>query len=401
MSEMAASELVRKIHAAGVQIVLAITGGGSRAIAELLEVPGGSRTLLEAVVPYSSEALVQFLGGKPEQFCSARTARGMAMAGFQRGRALAATSPSPPAPLPSRERGELELIVGVGCTASLVSDRPKAGAHRVHVAFQTAGATVTYSLELAKGRRSRAEEERIAARMVLTVVAEAAGLNERLALPVVVVERMESTRTVAPDSWRELLLGQTNVVAASPSPPAPLPSREKGDIPRVVFPGAFNPLHDGHRRMAQIAARRLNAPVHFEISVHNVDKLPLDYTEMELRAAQFESSGLPLWFTRAPTFEEKSTIFPGATFIVGADTLVRIGQPCYYHNDPVAAEVAIAEIAERGCRFLVFGRLVQEKFETLDDLKLPASLRKLCDQVPAEEFRADVSSTELRRKVDA
>src|SRR5262245_59202876 len=115
MSDSAVHELIGKIHTAGRQIVVAITGGGSRAIAELLEVPGGSRTLLEAVVPYSSEALVQFLGGKPEQFCSARTARGMAMAGFQRGSGLVAgspdatPSPSPPAPLPSRERGELEL----------------------------------------------------------------------------------------------------------------------------------------------------------------------------------------------------------------------------------------------------------------------------------------------------
>jgi nicotinic acid mononucleotide adenylyltransferase len=171
-------------------------------------------------------------------------------------------------------------------------------------------------------------------------------------------------------------------------------------MPKAVFPGAFNPLHDGHRRMAEIAARRLNEPVQFEISVHNVDKLPLDYTEMELRAAQFDRSRLPLWFTRAPTFEEKSAIFPGATFIVGADTLVRIGQACYYHNDPAAADAAIAEIAERGCRFLVFGRLVHGKFQTLDDLALPASLRKLCDEVPAEEFRADVSSTELRRQAE-
>jgi hypothetical protein len=153
--------------------------------------------------------------------------------------------------------------------------------------------------------------------------------------------------------------------------------------------------------MAEIAARRLNATVHFEISVHNVDKLPLDYTEMALRAAQFDNAGLSLWFTRAPTFEEKSVIFPGATFIVGADTLLRIGQPCYYHNDPAAAEAAIAEIAERRCRFLVFGRLVQGKFQTLDDLALSPSLRKLCDEVPAEEFRADVSSTELRRRAGA
>jgi hypothetical protein len=297
-------------------------------------------------------------------------------------------------------------VVGIGCTASLVSDRPKAGAHRVHVAFQTAAATVTHSLDLKKGRRSRVEEERIAAEMVLNAVAESVALDERLVLLLGGSECVESARTVASESWRELLLGRTNVVTASPSPPAPLPSRERGDKgtqvdpPRVIFPGAFNPLHDGHRRMAEIAARWLNAPVHFEISVHNVDKLPLDYTEMELRGAQFKSSGLPLWFTRAPTFEEKSAIFPGATFIVGADTLLRIGQPCYYHNDPAAAEAAIAEIAERGCRFLVFGRLVQDKFQTLDGLALSPSLRKLCDEVPVNEFRADVSSTKLRRQTE-
>ncbi len=58
-------ELVSQIHAAPGQIVLAVTGGGSRAIADLLEVPGGSRTLLEAVVPYSAAALAEFFGAAP------------------------------------------------------------------------------------------------------------------------------------------------------------------------------------------------------------------------------------------------------------------------------------------------------------------------------------------------
>ena len=75
-------------------MVLAITGGGSGAIADLLEVPGGSRTVLEAVVPYSAAALVEFLRGKPEQFCSARTARAMAMAAFQRAGICKATPAS-------------------------------------------------------------------------------------------------------------------------------------------------------------------------------------------------------------------------------------------------------------------------------------------------------------------
>ena len=47
-------QLVQQIHDSPTRIVLAASGGGSRAIADLLEVPGGSRTLLEAIVPYSA-----------------------------------------------------------------------------------------------------------------------------------------------------------------------------------------------------------------------------------------------------------------------------------------------------------------------------------------------------------
>ena len=60
-------------------------------------------------------------------------------------------------------------------------------------------------------------------------------------------------------------------------------------------------------------------------------------------------------------------------------------------------EAAIAEIAARGCRFLVFGRQVSGCFCTLADLSLPAELVALCDPVPENEFRSDISSTELRR----
>src|SRR5262245_3945327 len=122
MPENSPSELIRQIHGASGQMVIAVTGGGSRAIAELLEVPGGSRTVLEAIVPYSAEAQIEFLEGKPGQFCSGRTARAMAMAAFQRARRLQ-----------DRGGGSLTPAIGIGCTASLVSDRPKRGPHRVHV----------------------------------------------------------------------------------------------------------------------------------------------------------------------------------------------------------------------------------------------------------------------------
>jgi nicotinic acid mononucleotide adenylyltransferase len=168
------------------------------------------------------------------------------------------------------------------------------------------------------------------------------------------------------------------------------------DTRGVIFPGAFHPLHDGHRKMAHVAADILGKDVEFELSVRNVDKPELNETEVARRVAQFES-GQAVWLTRAPTFAEKARIFPEATFIVGTDTLVRIADPHYYGNDPSRREQALEVIATLECRFLVFGRSGPGGFEVLSDLDLPPQLSRLCQEVPAAQFRADVSSSEIRR----
>ncbi|MFW6125110.1 MAG: hypothetical protein ACOC46_03085, partial [Pirellulales bacterium] len=173
--------------------------------------------------------------------------------------------------------------------------------------------------------------------------------------------------------------------------------REPGEPARIVFAGAFNPLHVGHRRMTEVAEDLLGAGVHFEISVVNVDKPPMDYTAMECRAGQF-APDRPVWFTRAATFEEKSQLFPEATFVVGVDTLRRIAAPRYYEDDERARHKAIGRIADRGCRFLVFGRDMGTGFMRLGDLDLPEPLLKICREVPPERFREDISSTELRHR---
>jgi nicotinamide mononucleotide (NMN) deamidase PncC len=366
-------QLVKNIHASPARLVMAVSGGGSGAVSRLLEVPGASRTVIEAAIPYAEKALQAWIGGPAEHACSAQTARVMAAAAFHRARSYHPDYPTP---------------AGIACTAALSTDRPRRGDHRIHIAAQTAARTALWSLELQKGRRSRAEEELLATRLLLNAVADACDVGDRLDLELVENEIVRYDETTAPAEWQDLMLGRTEVAL----------SRGTDNMDKTaVFPGAFNPLHEGHRRMAEAAKELLQIPILMEISITNVDKAPLDYCEMRRRIEQFPPE-LPVCFTRARTFDEKSKLFPGRWFVVGVDTLKRIASPDYYGNDESAALAAIERIASRGCRFLVFGRKMGGDFVRPADLALPEPLRAICREVPPERFRLDVSSTELRER---
>jgi nicotinamide mononucleotide (NMN) deamidase PncC len=372
MINPAKHELVERIHASGRGCVLALTGGGSQAIADLLSVPGASATVLEARIPYSEAALAEWLGGKFDQACNEPTARAMAMAAFERARELSTEDPS--------------TLCGIGATASLATTRPKRGAHRAFIAWQTAEATVSYASEFVKERRTREEEESVVAELVLDAVAEASGAvyeTPRIASSDEPIARREKR---APKEWTELLLGARSRV-----------EYRIAEEPRVVFSGAFNPLHAGHRQMVEAATARCGMPVTLELSIANVDKPTLDFIEIDRRLA--DMSDHPVLLTRAATCVEKAALVPGAIFVVGADTIARIADEKYYGGDHKKRDSAIAAIAAKGCRFLVFGRAVNGHFRLPSDLMLPSQLRSLCDEVCEAEFRKDISSTELRTEV--
>lgn len=236
--------------------------------------------------------------------------------------------------------------------------------------------------------RTRLSRQKEAAVKVLSL------LQQRLDI------ELAQLRRVLPDAdWFDLIRANVDAVCLE----GPATERRGGEQQRyssgVIFPGAFNPLHEGHRRMAAVASQLLGAPTEFELSLINVDKHPLRRFEATRRAAQLQAHG-SVWLTRAATFAEKAELFPGAVFVVGADTMARIAHPRYYGDDDGRLDACVNALADHGCRFLFFGRTLDGVFHTLDALSLPERLAALCDEVPPEQFRVDVCSTDLRGRHD-
>jgi len=370
------SRLIAMLAGRPVQLVVVATGGGTRALAQLVTTPGASAVVLEGLVPYSRQSVDRLLGGPQETYCSDRAARRLAIVAWQR--AVEST-------------GRPAEAVGVAVVASLKTLHPKRGVHRVIVAVQSLAATSVVSLALSTDARSRDAEEDVAALLVLHEI-------ERLLDPAVdrdlsavlrPDERVHRLTCVAPQAWRDLLANARRAVGAGTTTTDPAPER-------LLFPGSFDPLHAGHREMARIAEEIAERPVEFELSIANVEKPLLDYCELETRCAQF--AGRPLWVTRAATFLEKLAIFPRSTFVLGADTFARLADPRYYGGSAEAAAAAVRAIVEQARGLVVFGRERGGVFEDPAGLDVPEPLRRIAYFVSQREFRRDISSTDLRRE---
>ena len=386
-------QLIAGLHASGRKAALAITGGGSGAIAELLRVPGGSRLLIEAQIPYDAQALAMFLGFAPAQASSADTAIAMARTARARAASLA----------PANSDGGTELVgrdlVGLGATAALVSDRPRKGEHRFHIAFANAAGIAHCTCVMAKGRRDRAAEEDLVSRAIVLWLARACGVVAPSPRSLLDADEHYAETVLPPvdaptDTIDQLLAGEVDRLTVQPDGQMMLSAPQ----PVVLFPGSFNPMHEGHVSLAQAAEELRQQPVAFELSVTNVDKPPLAGETVRQRLAQFAWRA-PVELTRAPTFVEKARLFPGTTFVVGADTAERLFGSKYYGGDEDRMHMALEEIANSGSSFLVAVRLdAAGRVRALNDIPVPRRYADLFSEIPEHHFRVDTSSSEIRAR---
>lgn len=360
-------------------VYMICTGAGAGIQEMLWEVPGISDVLCGAEFPYAKEMTDTTLGFEPTKYVSPETAVDLAMTAFYK----VADRPG---------------AVGLGLTAAVASSRAHRGDHRVYIATvsDTGCRVFCGTLQKGEGQAQRLVDGALCNALGFATLVQSLGLDLSLtsspyakALASLQEFRIiEDASALLTDRFFErpyfTASGKRELLAARP----------KG----LILPGAFNPPHEGHHKLAAAASEEFvagygeafmpAARVTYAVSQKTPHKGSLTVTEMLRRAKLL--TGLDRMFTREdPLYIDKARQHPGSNFIVGVDAVSRLLDPAWGLNP----NTQFQEFQALGTHFYVAGRTVDGVFKTLNDLPIPPAWRHLFHQVPG---RWDISSSAIR-----
>lgn len=355
------------------RIYIASTGAGAGLQKLLWDVPGISKVLIGAEFPYAEEALDRFLGYAPERYCAVETAVAMAMEAYYRA--------YKPGGAPA---------VGLGMAGSVASVTAHRGDHRVFVAMVNDRTVRTNSavLEKGTGTERRQLDGELADAMGLLALLGGTGVFASPDGPLLQGFRSQPTgpgwfKRYEADGGELIahrLINQRPMFTAT-GKRLPMPTSGNG---LTLFPGAFNPPHQGHMWLATEHGAT------FHVTVNPPHKPSLSVAEILQRAKLLEGYGR-MFTTDDPLYLDKARRFPGARFIVGSDAMVRMLDP-KWGPDPAAM---MEEFRQLGVRFLVADREQDGRLVGLDDI--PGAPRDICTRVLRPAQHLGLSSTKVRQ----
>jgi len=462
-------------HSSQCRLVLSIAGGGGHFLSTLAATPGASSVLLEGSINYDRESYRRYverdLPSELFKYSSAVSAQYAAQASLRR--ALQLSAAADPA-YGHKAVSYMNHSLGMACASALASSNSTAARNsRAYICAHKleGGLLVEMQVRLTMGlpdakQRSRFEEDVVVSHCVLdcleyTLDGGGGGNNNTSSSSSNdtnndAVHRQEwecttqygdTIQTVvtkkAPQSCAQIIQqAVTDIVSGKDSAVLLLPvvnttnknarptfqavsGRTAGLPPHsLIFPGSFNPPHQGHVELVKESLVAANCQTAwFELSLTNADKPSLDVDTVTARLEHFWSlvdimpAQWGIILSNAPLFSKKVDLlhplqvtrsYSGQqqplTFVIGTDTLVRLLNPKYYDSEADMFRI----LQQLPAHFCVGGRLAQKKTADGSDDGEPEFVtgQVQVDALPTAElqskftvlrdFRVDISSTEIR-----
>ena len=394
MNETLLHETIAALTRSEVKLFVATTGAGAGLQEMLWRVPGCSTYFVGSAFTYAREETRRLLGFDPEKYVTKETAVDMAMAAYMRAYTAVDVGQMP---------------MGLAMTASVATSEMHRGDHRVCMAVMTPNRCYTATVLLPKrqGMLARVDDGVLTDCMAATLIQHALG-------------------TVPAAFYRGTSLGfsgdiETDGASGLRIRPIEMPAEQLErlffrlpvfhrdgrrtsklvDGERILFPGAFDPVHEGHVGITHALHDQIvTGEITWTIEAKTVHKEATSVQTLLQRASRIFQNDYPvqtLLFTNGlPLFVDKARHFPGAGFVVGADTLQRMLDPKW---GPSAHDV-ISEFVERDSFLYVVDRDGVTLDTIVDSLPQPDGL--LLGRISLNiEGDWKISSSELRRQANA
>jgi hypothetical protein len=344
-----------------VRIFVSTSGAGAGIQQILWDPPGASRYLAGAHFPYSPEMSTEFLGFRPPRFVCLEEAIDMAFVSYMK----------------ADSGDRTQRFIGLGLTASVATNVEHKGDHRIHAAVVTKDRVLATEVTLPKeGPYARGRDGNIANTIGMELILAAAGLID------------EPTRVAYWTATDGQCLKDISEMAREHFFKRPLFTRygKREEVPKgnlTLFPGNFNPPHDGHFANAGEDAV-------FQITANPPHKAALTLTEMLERVRHFRGKRDLLFTEGGALYLDKARRFPGSTFILGTDACERMLDPKW----GIEVRPLLTEFADLGTKFKVATRGTDEFARLL----IPDAFRWMFTELPKTPF-ANLSSTQIRERV--
>lgn len=356
------------------RVYIITTGAGAGLQRRLWEVPGSSSFLVGAEFPYARDATERAVGFSPAPV-NTGTALELAIAAY----------------LKADDGDRNTPTIGLGMTCSVATLQEHKGQHRIHAAVVSRDAVYATDVYIHKsGPEGRKRDG---------LIADSIGFDLLLvAMGIVPLDKMnnrplsEGQTRDAQYEARGQFMEYPLVLRNGARMKAPSEAMKTLFSGMTLFPGNFNPPHEGHFENA----RNADPETIFQVSASPPHKPALSLQDMLERVLNFRGRGHVLFSENGSLYIDKARHFPNSTFILGTDALRRMLDPKW----GIETESLLREFESLGTRFRVSERTGDSLRDIMvRDSLIPVWAYGMFECLPRTEF-ASLSSTQRRQETD-